>query len=137
MMTDKATVVMESPVSGVVIELAGDIGEQVAIGAALVVIETDAVEAGSEVRAAPLTAAQAETADQYEAENPGVDEAIALAPASPKAAPVIDRPVSLPLRPEAPATARHDGPNTRTSHALASPAVRARARAPWRRPCLG
>src|SRR5436305_10955482 len=44
MMTDKATVEMESPVSGIVIELAGDVGDQVSIGAALVVIETDTVE---------------------------------------------------------------------------------------------
>jgi 2-oxoisovalerate dehydrogenase E2 component (dihydrolipoyl transacylase) len=42
MMTDKATVAMESPVSGVVVELAGQPGDQVAIGATLAVIETDA-----------------------------------------------------------------------------------------------
>jgi 2-oxoisovalerate dehydrogenase E2 component (dihydrolipoyl transacylase) len=41
MMTDKATVAMESPVSGVVVELAGQPGDQVAIGATLAVIETD------------------------------------------------------------------------------------------------
>ncbi|MFZ2994954.1 dihydrolipoamide acetyltransferase family protein [Sphingobium sp.] len=42
MMTDKATVEMESPVSGIVVRLAGEAGEQVAIGAMLVEIETDA-----------------------------------------------------------------------------------------------
>jgi 2-oxoisovalerate dehydrogenase E2 component (dihydrolipoyl transacylase) len=42
MMTDKATVEMESPVSGIVVELAGDVGDIIAIGATLVVIETDA-----------------------------------------------------------------------------------------------
>ena len=42
MMTDKATVEMESPVSGVVVRLAGEEGEQIAIGAMLVEIETDA-----------------------------------------------------------------------------------------------
>ena len=41
MMTDKATVEMESPVAGTVVELAGEVGDQVAIGAALVVIETE------------------------------------------------------------------------------------------------
>ena len=41
MMTDKATVEMESPVSGTVVELAGEVGDQIAIGSALVVIETD------------------------------------------------------------------------------------------------
>ena len=74
MMTDKATVEMESPVSGVVVELAGAVGDQVSIGAALVVIETDADVADDEVVAAPESAAQAETAEQYEAENPGVEE---------------------------------------------------------------
>eukprot|EP01034_Spumella_vulgaris_P000421 gene421-556_t len=43
-MTDKATVEMESPVAGTVVELAGEVGDQVSIGAALVVIETDAAE---------------------------------------------------------------------------------------------
>src|SRR5687768_4597569 len=42
MMTDKATVEMESPVSGKVIEVAGEVGDQVAIGSVLVVLETDA-----------------------------------------------------------------------------------------------
>jgi 2-oxoisovalerate dehydrogenase E2 component (dihydrolipoyl transacylase) len=41
MMTDKATVEMESPVSGVVREIAGAVGDSVAIGSALVVIETE------------------------------------------------------------------------------------------------
>ena len=80
MMTDKATVEMESPVSGVVVELAGEVGDQVAIGAALVVIETEDAGAGAgEVIAAPPSAEQAEVAAQYEAENPGVED-IATAP---------------------------------------------------------
>jgi 2-oxoisovalerate dehydrogenase E2 component (dihydrolipoyl transacylase) len=41
MMTDKATVEMESPVSGVVVELAGEPGDQVPIGSTLAVIETE------------------------------------------------------------------------------------------------
>ncbi|WP_375429673.1 dihydrolipoamide acetyltransferase family protein, partial [uncultured Sphingomonas sp.] len=81
MMTDKATVEMESPVSGTVVELAGEVGDQVAIGSALVVIETAAAEmaaagAPAEVDAAPLTSEQAEVARQYGAENPGVDEVV-------------------------------------------------------------
>ncbi len=47
MMTDKATVEMESPVSGIVQELAGAEGDMVAIGATLVVIET--AEAAAEI----------------------------------------------------------------------------------------
>ncbi|WP_304621355.1 biotin/lipoyl-containing protein, partial [Novosphingobium sp. 18052] len=41
MMTDKATVEMESPVSGVVVEVAGAEGDVIAIGSALVVIEVE------------------------------------------------------------------------------------------------
>ena len=89
MMTDKATVEMESPVSGVVVELAGEVGDQVSIGAALVVIETDAeadvsaeeapalrVDEPAELNVAPASAEQVEVAQQYEAENPGVEEVV-------------------------------------------------------------
>ncbi len=62
MMTDKATVEMESPVAGTVVELAGAPGDSVAIGATLVVIETD-----EEV-------VQAAEPERVAAENPGVDE---------------------------------------------------------------
>ncbi|MBU6207117.1 MAG: 2-oxo acid dehydrogenase subunit E2, partial [Alphaproteobacteria bacterium] len=41
MMTDKATVEMESPVAGTVVRLAGAAGDMVAIGAALIEIETE------------------------------------------------------------------------------------------------
>jgi 2-oxoisovalerate dehydrogenase E2 component (dihydrolipoyl transacylase) len=41
MMTDKATVEMESPVAGKVLELAGEVGDQIPIGSVLVVIETE------------------------------------------------------------------------------------------------
>jgi 2-oxoisovalerate dehydrogenase E2 component (dihydrolipoyl transacylase) len=44
MMTDKATVEMESPVSGVVIALAGEVGDMIPIGSTLVVIETEGEE---------------------------------------------------------------------------------------------
>src|SRR5919106_6702475 len=41
MMTDKATVEMESPVAGKVLEVAGEVGDQIAIGSVLVVLETE------------------------------------------------------------------------------------------------
>ena len=41
MMTDKATVEMESPVAGTIVQVAGEEGDVVAIGSPLVVIETD------------------------------------------------------------------------------------------------
>ena len=90
MMTDKATVEMESPVSGTVVELAGEVGDQVAIGAALVVIETEDAAEGEgegEVVAAPPSPEQAEVAEQYEAENPGVEEVVAPAPLAEREAP--------------------------------------------------
>ncbi|NWP47950.1 2-oxo acid dehydrogenase subunit E2, partial [Escherichia coli] len=64
MMTDKATVEMESPVSGVVVELAGEVGEMVAIGSGLMVIEVE----GDAAETAPAE-------EQVEAETPGVEEA--------------------------------------------------------------
>ena len=48
MMTDKATVEMESPVAGKVIKLAGEVGDQIAIGSVLVEIETVGDESAAE-----------------------------------------------------------------------------------------
>ncbi len=141
MMTDKATVEMESPVTGVVVELAGEVGDQVSIGAALVVIETDAVDTGDEVVAAPLTSAQAETAEQYEAENPGVEE-VATETLSPlrgegrgEGQPQAETPATAPTPHPSPLPAGEReqsqtavSPAEQQAHALASPAVRARAR---------
>src|SRR3954465_2777746 len=45
MMTDKATVEMESPVAGRVLEIAGEVGDQIPIGSVLVVFETEGEEA--------------------------------------------------------------------------------------------
>jgi 2-oxoisovalerate dehydrogenase E2 component (dihydrolipoyl transacylase) len=56
MLTDKAAVELASPVSGKVVKLAGEPGDIVAVGAALVVFETDgeaATEKGSDPVAAP------------------------------------------------------------------------------------
>src|SRR5690348_11610728 len=56
MMTDKATVEMESPVAGTVTALAGEVGDQVAIGSVLVTIETEG--AASAAADAPAPSAQ-------------------------------------------------------------------------------
>jgi 2-oxoisovalerate dehydrogenase E2 component (dihydrolipoyl transacylase) len=45
MMTDKATVEMESPVAGKVLEVAGEVGDMIPIGSVLVVIETEGADA--------------------------------------------------------------------------------------------
>ena len=53
MMTDKATVEMAAPVSGKVIEVAGAVGDQIAIGSTLVVFETEGEEGAAPAPAAP------------------------------------------------------------------------------------
>ncbi len=140
MMTDKATVEMESPVAGTVVELAGEVGDQVAIGAALVVIETEEAIDATEVVAAPPSAEQAEVAEQYEAENPGVEEVVQEKPSPlqgrglgegestaadgsrPPLSPEGERETAPALAEQAPAPA-----GEKKAPILASPAVRARA----------
>ncbi|MCL9982911.1 MAG: 2-oxo acid dehydrogenase subunit E2 [Erythrobacter sp.] len=111
-MTDKATIDIESPVSGTVVAVAGEVGDVIAIGAMLLVIETDGE--------AEVSAEQAEAAaEQIEDEMSDADEAdVAPAPApEPVAASAPAEPA--PVAP-APAAAAHK--------VLASPAVRQRAR---------
>lgn len=132
MMTDKATVEMESPVSGTVVELAGEVGDQVAIGAMLVVIETEEeVSAEAEVEE---KLGGADEAEAFEAENPGVEEVVETP--SPRSrgegrgegqsgAPTSDTalsPDTAPLPDPLPASGE------REKVVLASPAVRARAK---------
>ncbi len=144
MMTDKATVEMESPVAGTIVELAGEVGDQIPIGSALVVIETEDAAEG-EVVAAPATADQVEVAQQYEAENPGVDAAQAAGMTTParsnddtaspvRAEPVEARIASAPAAATRPSTGlgrtedkAPPAAHASATHTLASPAVRARA----------
>ncbi|MFM7350362.1 MAG: dihydrolipoamide acetyltransferase family protein [Erythrobacter sp.] len=51
-MTDKATIDIESPVAGVVTALAGEVGDTIAIGAMLLVIETEGEVSEAEAEAA-------------------------------------------------------------------------------------
>ncbi|MET0245738.1 MAG: dihydrolipoamide acetyltransferase family protein [Sphingomonas sp.] len=122
MMTDKATVEMESPVAGVVLSLAGEVGDQIAIGSTLVVIETEG-EAEAPVPEA--------VEDQIAAETPGVDEASVAETAAPEpvaAAPAPNDGVAPSPAPASPARVEPVVPATADRHALASPAVRQRAR---------
>ncbi|MBB5698007.1 dihydrolipoamide acetyltransferase family protein [Sphingomonas yantingensis] len=113
MMTDKATVEMESPVAGTVVELAGEVGDQVPIGSTLVVIETEGADEAAEAPAAPVTEAV------VEAENPGVEE-------------VVEAPAPTPMPAPAPVVAAPAAPEPirveDERKVLASPAVRARAK---------
>lgn len=150
LMTDKATVEMESPVAGTVVALAGEVGDQVPIGSTLVTIETESdagADAPAEVRPLDGTTGDVRPADgkpaaasmrdevadqlgasdaieeQVEAENPGVEE-------------VTDK--SSPPRGEglgegrprsaSPAASPRPQAEREQKAVLASPAVRARAR---------
>src|SRR5437763_3132298 len=120
MMTDKATVEMESPVAGKVIELAGEIGDQVPIGSVLAVIET----AGADRAAEPI--------DDSKEERPLADGAVQATPEHAEEMPVVavdetakPAPAAAP-GPRVEPEVAHKEPSG--AHVLASPAVRARAR---------
>src|SRR3954470_5581368 len=72
MMTDKATVEMESPVAGKVVQLAGEVGDQIPIGSVLVVIETE----GEGTAPAPERHDEVALADGLVEETPELAEAV-------------------------------------------------------------
>ncbi|HSR00358.1 MAG TPA: dihydrolipoamide acetyltransferase family protein [Sphingomicrobium sp.] len=121
MMTDKATVEMESPVAGKVVELAGDVGDQVPIGSVLAVIETEGADRA------------VETASDSKDERPLADGAIEATPELAGELPVTAPDVEAEETRQAPAPAPRVEPEVASkepahSKVLASPAVRARAR---------
>jgi len=108
MMTDKATVEMESPVAGRVLEVAGQVGDVVAIGGMLVVIEVEG-----------------DVPDEVIEENEAVAEAAPEPAPAPEPEPA---PEPAPVVEAAPAPAPAPTPAPATEKVLASPAVRARAK---------
>ena len=122
MMTDKATVEMESPVAGKVVQLAGEVGDQIPIGSVLAVIETDGAEAADEAPAAP---------SQVKSEQPLADGAERPTRAQEDALPTMDvaeEPAKSASAPQPKVEAEVAERETGRAHVLASPAVRARAR---------
>jgi 2-oxoisovalerate dehydrogenase E2 component (dihydrolipoyl transacylase) len=116
MMTDKATVEMTAPVSGKLVEIAGAVGDQIAIGSVLAVFESEGGAAEATVEDAPVQVAPPE-ASAVALSEPIEDVQPEPAPAmAAKAAEPAPAPVAVPQ----PATADH-------RKILASPAVRARA----------
>ncbi|MGB7372783.1 dihydrolipoamide acetyltransferase family protein [Pontixanthobacter sp.] len=116
MMTDKATVPMESPVNGTVIEVAGAEGDMVAIGSMLVVVEVDgdvSQEAIEQNEAAAELAPELADAQEEKAAN------ISAQPADENSVTEV-----------APAPPRNDAvtPDAGARKVLASPAVRQRAK---------
>jgi len=125
MMTDKATVEMESPVAGKVIEIAGEVGDTISIGAMLVTIEVegeipDEVLEENEAQAEPASDPSPapapkddEVETRIEVENPDASDADDAHEADPDPAP--EQPVEK------------SAPKSETK-VLASPAVRKRAK---------
>jgi 2-oxoisovalerate dehydrogenase E2 component (dihydrolipoyl transacylase) len=123
MMTDKATVEMESPVAGKVIELAGEVGDQVPIGSVLAVIETEGADRAAEP-----------PADSKD-ERPLADGAVEATPEQAQEIPIVaadveaEKPAPAPAAAAAPRVEPEVAKKeTAGAHVLASPAVRARAR---------
>lgn len=115
MMTDKATVEMESPVSGKVVEVAGETGDVIAIGSMLVVIEVDGdLPGGAEEEDTEAVRIEVETPDASDA-----DDAIAAVTAR-------SRPETAPQSVQEIAPAAVEAKSS--SKVLASPAVRQRAK---------
>ena len=124
MMTDKATVPMESPVNGKILEIAGGEGDMVSIGSMLVVIEVEGEvpedvveEAAAETEAAPGSAPAPKdeaVEERIEVENSDASDADDALAADPK-------PEPLPAPTPAPEPVQH-------AKVLATPAVRKRAK---------
>jgi 2-oxoisovalerate dehydrogenase E2 component (dihydrolipoyl transacylase) len=123
MMTDKATVEMESPVAGKVVELAGEVGDMVPIGSVLAVIETAGADRAEE------------TAEDSKDERPLGEGAVEATPKMAKEIPVTAGDEATEGKKEPPAKAAPQpkaepevAQPPRSAQVLASPAVRARAR---------
>ena len=127
MMTDKATVEMESPVAGIVKKLAGEVGDQIAIGSVLVEIETAGGAAAEGKQEQPLAdGAEAPTGQQEEAiPTMAVADAPTPVRAERRAEPEVEV-RQAPAADQRPSTSL--GTNEVGHKVLASPAVRQRAR---------
>lgn len=111
-MTDKATIDIESPVAGTVVQVAGEVGDVIAIGAMLLVIEVEGADVSEEQAKAAAEQIEDEMSDADEAD--GADETAVPEPVQAEPA-------------EAP-TSTAPAPVAVASKVLASPAVRQRAR---------
>jgi 2-oxoisovalerate dehydrogenase E2 component (dihydrolipoyl transacylase) len=118
MMTDKATVEMESPVAGIVKSLAGEVGDQVAIGSVLVEIETEGDAPAAKTEPAAATEKEQPLADGLEEPTPAQAEELPVTATTPEPAPV-------PAPRVEPEVAKKEPSHEKV---LASPAVRQRAR---------
>ena len=109
-MTDKATVTIPSPVSGVISSLSGDVGDMIAVGSSLMEIDSEGEGGGP-------------AAEDAEVQEPVPDPDPPKAP-EPAPAPKAPEPAPAPKAPD-PAPSESQ---SQTGRVLASPAVRKRAR---------
>ena len=118
-MTDKATVTIPSPVSGVISSLSGDVGDMIAVGSSLMEIDSEGEGGGS----AAVGAGEQESVPDPD---PPPEAEAAPAPKEPEPAPAPKAPESAP----APKAPEHVPSQIQipTGRVLASPAVRKRAR---------
>ncbi|MGF7150544.1 2-oxoisovalerate dehydrogenase E2 component (dihydrolipoyl transacylase) [Sphingomonas zeicaulis] len=117
MMTDKATVEMESPVAGKVVQVGGEVGDVIAIGSALVVIEIEG-EAAEVAERIDAETPDAETVEKVEDVSPPSSRGEEGNPAPDiRHADAGPQPDPLPQEQQAP----------QKKNILASPAVRERA----------
>lgn len=120
MMTDKATVEMESPVNGVVVSLAGEVGDMLSIGSTLAVIEVEG-DAAEDVPVSMQTDEPAQTSDEIAGSDDYVAEKAENVPA-PEVIPEVPSPIAAP-------DAEDQAAKPVAEHRImASPAVRARAK---------
>ncbi len=111
-MTDKATIDIESPVDGKVLEVAGEVGDVISVGAMLLVIEVEG-----------------EVPDEVEEAKEEATEGAPEAASEPKAEPAPEpEPAPAPAPTPAPAPAPEPEPAAPGAKVLASPAVRKRAK---------
>ncbi len=111
-MTDKATVTIPSPTSGIVTEFSGEVGDMVAVGSTLVTFSTDG-NTGNQVEKEPVL---------EEIIKPVVEEKIILEPVKE------EKTKQIPKLIPAVTQSKQITPSNRNSRVLASPAVRRRAR---------
>jgi len=137
MMTDKATVPMESPVNGKILEIAGEEGDMVSIGSMLVVIEVEG-EVPDEVAEDNDAAGEAapgpkddEVKERIEVENPDpsdADDAIAASNEETVHAEPVEASPSSSSDASGGKVTRSTSSGQTAAKVLASPAVRKRAK---------
>ena len=134
MMTDKATVPMESPVTGKILEVAGAVGDMIAIGSMLVVVEVegeipDDVDetGGAPDKVSPAPASKADAVEErIEVENPDASDADDAIAKGQEDTGTFGHPEPASTSP----SSSDNGPSgkSRPAKVLASPAVRKRAK---------